>query len=159
MIRTAKPEDRNAIWAIIGPVFCSGETYAIDRDISEEDALDYWLGADHETFVFERNGEVVGTYYMCANKDGGGAHIANCGYMTSPTAQGRGIARRMGEHSISHAKSRGYRGIQFNCVVSSNERAIKLWESLGFETVGRIPGGFKHPSLGYIDALIMFRNL
>ncbi len=159
MIRLAESKDKKAIWAILGPVIRAGETYAINRDISENDALAFWLSPDRETFVFDDNGEVYGTYYICANKDGGGAHVANCGYMTAPSAQGRGIARRMGMHSISHAKSLGFRAIQFNFVVSNNTRAIKLWQSLDFEIVGRLPGAFNHPSLGYIDALIMFREL
>jgi ribosomal protein S18 acetylase RimI-like enzyme len=159
MIRSAIPEDWDAVWSIIGPVIRAGETYSIDRDISEADAREYWMGSDRETFVLEEAGDALGTYYMCANASGGGDHVSNCGYMTAAAAQGRGVARRMCEHSLSHAKARGYRAIQFNFVVSSNERAIGLWESLGFEVVGRLPLAFKHPSQGYIDALIMYRTL
>lgn len=159
LIRPARREDGAAIWSIIGPVIRAGETYALDPDMSETDALAYWLSAENETFLAEEGGAIVGTYYLRSNHGGGGAHIANCGYMTSATATGRGIARRMCQHSLEHARSRGFRGMQFNFVVSSNERAVRLWQSLGFEIVGRLPLAFRHPSLGYVDALVMFQAL
>jgi ribosomal protein S18 acetylase RimI-like enzyme len=65
----------------------------------------------------------------------------------------------MYEHSLIHAQSSGYRAMQFNFVVSSNERAVRLWQSLGFEIVGRLPGAFRHPAQGYVDALVMYRSL
>jgi ribosomal protein S18 acetylase RimI-like enzyme len=159
LIRPARPDDRAAIWNIIGPVIRAGETYALDRDMSEADALAYWLGPDKETFVAEEEGAILGTYYMRPNQAGGGGHVCNCGYVTAAEACGRGVARRMGEHSLEHARGRGYRAMQFNFVVSSNERAVRLWQSLGFEIAGRLPLAFEHPSLGPVDALVMFRAL
>ena len=85
--------------------------------------------------------------------------MANCGYVTAEAAQGRGIARAMCEHSLARARERGFMAMQFNFVVSTNERAAKLWESLGFETVGRLPRAFRHPEKGLVDALVMYRNL
>lgn len=159
LIRPATREDHAAIWAILEPVIRAGETYALDRDMSEADALAYWLGADKETFVAEEEGAVLGTYYIRANQPGGGAHVCNCGYMTGAQATGRGVARAMCLHSLDHARARGYRAMQFNFVVSTNERAVRLWESLGFAIVGRLPGAFAHPSLGDVDALVMFQPL
>ncbi len=159
LIRRADMSDAAAIWRIIGPTIRAGETYTLDRDMSEEDALEHWLGDDRETFVALDGDEIVGTYYMRANQAGGGRHICNCGYITSPSATGRGVARAMCLHSLEHARRLGYRGMQFNFVVSSNTRAVDLWRSLGFETVGRLPQAFHHPSLGYVDALVMFRSL
>ncbi|HWT12416.1 MAG TPA: GNAT family N-acetyltransferase [Allosphingosinicella sp.] len=159
LIRPAAPGDRPAIWSIIAPVIHGGETYALDRDLSENEALAYWLGPDKETFVAVEEGAVLGTYYMRPNQAGGGGHVCNCGYMTSAHAAGRGVARRMGLHSLDHARRRGYRAMQFNFVVATNERAVRLWESLGFAIVGRLPQAFKHPAKGYVDALVMFRML
>lgn len=159
LIRLARPEDAAAIWSIIGPTFRAGETYAIDPEISREDALAYWLGRDKETFVAEFEGEVVGTYYLRANQAGGGGHVCNCGYMTSATATGRGVARQMCEHSFQHARERGFRAMQFNFVVSTNERAVALWKSLGFDVVGTLPSAFQHPTRGYVDAFVMFQAL
>jgi ribosomal protein S18 acetylase RimI-like enzyme len=159
LIRPARPEDAVVLWSIIGPVIRAGETYTLDRQMSEGDALAYWLAADKETFVAEENGVILGTYFIRSNQAGGGAHVCNCGYITSAAATGRGIARLMCQHSLNHARARGYRAMQFNFVVSTNERAVRLWESLGFEIVGRLPLAFKHPIHGYVDALVMFQSL
>ncbi len=158
-IRKAEARDAAAIAAIIIPVIREGATYALDRSLSEADALAYWMAPDKETFVAEQDGAIIGTYYMRPNQAGGGRHVCNCGYMTSTAATGRGIARRMCEHSLQHARSRGYRAMQFNFVVSTNERAVRLWQSLGFEIVGRLPGAFGHPAAGYVDAFVMYRQL
>ncbi len=144
---------------MIEPVIRAGETYALPHDMGEAEALAYWTGPDRETFVAEEDGRPVGTYYLKANQLGGGAHIANCGYVTSPEATGRGVARRMCTHSLAQAQHRGFRAMQFNLVVSTNSAAVHLWHSLGFETVGRLPGAFLHPKSGYVDALVMFKVL
>jgi ribosomal protein S18 acetylase RimI-like enzyme len=136
-----------------------GETYPLPRDMSREAALGYWFSAEKETFVWEENGAVLGTYFLKANQQGGGAHVANCGYVTSEQAQGRGIARAMCLHSLERASQRGFQAMQFNFVVSTNERAVKLWGDLGFEIVGRLPGAFWHPLRGFVDALVMYRQL
>ncbi len=159
LIRPACQEDRMAIWSIIGPVIQAGDTYALDPSMGEADALAYWLGTDKEAFVAEDDGRVLGTYFMRPNQAGGGSHVCNCGYMTRSSAAGRGVARAMCTHSLAHARLRGYRAMQFNFVVSTNERAVRLWQSMGFEIVGRLPLAFHHPSLGYVDALVMYQHL
>ena len=158
-IQPATENDRDAIWAILEPMIRSGETYTLPRDMNKHQALEYWFAADKETFVWKENGAVLGTYFLKANQQGGGAHVANCGYVTAPAAQGRGIARQMCLHSLERAKERGFRAMQFNFVVSTNERAVKLWTNLGFEIVGRLPFSFEHPKLGFVDALVMYRKV
>ncbi|KTE31913.1 acetyltransferase [Sphingopyxis sp. HIX] len=159
VIRPAAAGDRAAIWAIIGPVIGAGETYTLDRGMGEDAALAYWFGADKAVFVAEEDGVVLGTYYLRANQAGGGAHVANCGYMTGAAATGRGVARAMALHSFDAAKARGFRAMQFNFVVASNDRAVRLWQSLEFAVVARLPDAFEHPALGFVDALVMFRAL
>lgn len=159
VIRRASPNDAAAIAAIVLPIIREGATYTLAPDMSEVDALSYWMGADKETFVAEREGAIVGTYYVRANQAGGGAHVCNCGYMTAAAAAGQGIARRMCEHSLAYARSRGYLAMQFNFVVGTNVRAIRLWQALGFEIVGRLPLAFRHPTCGLVDALVMYRQL
>jgi ribosomal protein S18 acetylase RimI-like enzyme len=158
-IRRTDSNDRSSIAEIILPVIRDGTTYALDPDMSEAAALAYWMGPDKETFVAEEGGVIVGTYYLRPNQAGGGSHVCNCGYMTRTAATGRGIARQMCEHSLRYARSRGYRAMQFNFVVSTNERAVRLWESLGFEIVGRLPGAFQHAVHGDVDALVMYQRL
>jgi ribosomal protein S18 acetylase RimI-like enzyme len=159
LIRPAANEDANAIWAIMEPIIRAGETYTLPRDMDKERALAYWLSDEREVFVAEDNGDVVGTYCLQANQKGGGAHVANCGYMTAVSATGRGVARAMCTHSLGRARKRGFRAMQFNFVISTNERAVRLWQSFGFEVVGRLPGAFQHPAQGYVDAYIMYRDL
>lgn len=157
-IRPAAPDDAPAIWSILEPTIRAGETYTLPRDMRETDALAYWLGPDRETFVAE-DGTVVGTYFLKANQAGGGDHVANCGYMTAAAAAGRGIARAMCLDSLDRARERRFAAMQFNFVVAANHRAVRLWESLGFVVVGRLPGAFRHPSAGFVDALVMYRTL
>jgi ribosomal protein S18 acetylase RimI-like enzyme len=158
-IRRATRADADAIWRIMGPTIRAGETYALDRDLSEEGGLDYWLADDRETFVAEVGGEILGTYCIRRNQAGGGAHVCNCGYMTAAQAAGRGVARAMCAHSLDYARAAGFRAMQFNFVVSTNLRAVKLWQTFGFGIVGRLPEAFEHPKLGYVDALVLYRKL
>lgn len=158
-IRPAADTDRAAILAIVGAVLRAGETYALARDLTTEQTLVYWFAPSHEVFVAEQDGMILGTYYLMANQQGGGAHVANCGYMTAPAAQGKGIARAMCEHSLIRAAERGFRAMQFNHVVSTNTRAVALWQKLGFDIVGTLPGAFNHPTQGFVDSYVMFRAL
>jgi ribosomal protein S18 acetylase RimI-like enzyme len=158
-IRAATPADGEGIWNILEPVIRAGETYPLARDMSREDALAYWFTPGHEVFVACEEDQILGTYYLRANQKGGGAHVANCGYMTARWATGRGVARSMCEHSLRAAAGRGFRAMQFNFDVSTNERAVRLWQSCGFEIVGRVPGAFRHPALGDVETLVMFRML
>jgi ribosomal protein S18 acetylase RimI-like enzyme len=159
IVRGAKLEDADAIWRILEPMVGAGETYPLPREMSKGEALDYWMGADHEVFVAEEDGNILGTYFLKANQKGGGTHVANCGYVTAAAAQGRGVARMMCEHSIKRAKERAFRAMQFNFVVATNENAVRLWQSCGFAIVERLPEVFLHPRLGYVDALVMYRLL
>lgn len=158
-VRRATGADRAAIWTIIAPAIRAGETYALPRDMSEADALAYWCSPDQTPFVAEADGAVVGTYYLRANQQGGGGHVANCGYMTAAAATGRGVARAMCLHSLDEARGRGFLAMQFNFVVSTNQRALRLWQSLGFAIVGTLPEAFRHPAAGLVDAYVMFRKL
>jgi ribosomal protein S18 acetylase RimI-like enzyme len=159
LIRLGRDTDAAALWRILEPTIRAGETYPLPRDMDEAAALAYWRQPAHEVFVAESDGRVVGTYYLKANALAGGSHVANCGYMVAPDTWDKGIARAMCEHSLARAKERGFRSMQFNLVISTNERAVHLWQSCGFEIVGRLPGAFNHPRFGYVDALVLFRDL
>ena len=160
LIRAVVAEgDRETVWSIIRPVIAAGEAYALPRDWSRDEALGYWFAPENEVFLAEADGRALGACYLKPNKLGGGAHIANAGFATAEDARGRGVARAMGEHILAHARAGGFRAMQFNFVVSSNVPAVRLWTSLGFETLGRVPEAFAHPTLGFVDALVMFRRL
>ena len=159
LIRPAHSGDADALWAILEPHVRAGETFALPRDWTRQQALEYWLAPNHGAFVAEEDGEVLGSYYLRANQLGGGSHVANAGYATAPAASGRGVARAMCAHSLGEARARGFRAMQFNIVVSSNARAVALWQSFGFAIVGTLPGAFDHPNRGFVDAYVMFREL
>jgi ribosomal protein S18 acetylase RimI-like enzyme len=144
---------------MLEPVIRAGEVFALPVDMPREQALAYWFAAGNWVFVAEDEGLVVGSYYVRANQRGGGSHVANCGYLTAGWALGRGVAGAMCAHSLEFAKSIGFRAMQFNFVVSTNEAAVHLWLKHGFEVVGRLPEAFEHPRLGYVDALVMWRVL
>ncbi|MEQ1901112.1 MAG: GNAT family N-acetyltransferase [Devosia sp.] len=158
-LRPALGSDWPAMWAILEPIMREGETFALPRDGSEEIGRAYFASPEKRNFVAVEEGAVLGASYVRANQQGGGAHIANCGYMTAPAARGRGVARALCAHSIEVAREMGFSGIQFNFVVSTNEPAVHLWHSFGFETLARLPGAFDHPRLGRVDALVMFKRL
>jgi ribosomal protein S18 acetylase RimI-like enzyme len=158
-IRPAESADSAAIWTILEPVIRAGETYTLPRELSREEALAYWCADPHEVFVADQGSDLLGTYFLRANQRGGGSHVANCGYITALAASGQGVARAMCAHSLAHAKSRGFRAMQYNFVVSTNQRAVRLWQSFEFEIVGRLPGAFLHPAAGYVDAYVMYRML
>lgn len=158
-IRPAAPDDADAIWQILSPMLAAGDTYALPRDWTREQALAYWLAPEKQSFIACLEGRAAGTYYLKANQAGGGAHVANCGYVTAGWAAGRGVARAMCAHSLQTARQAGFRAMQFNLVVSTNARAVKLWQHMGFGIAGRLPGAFRHPEQGFVDALVMYQRL
>lgn len=158
IIRLATSADWPAIWTILEPVFRAGDTYAVDRTISQDAARALWMDAPAATFVAEGGG-IIGTYYIKTNHHGGASHICNCGYVTAAHAQGRGVARAMCEHSQGAARTLGYRAMQFNLVLASNVGAVALWQKLGFAIVGTLPAAFDHPTQGSVDAHVMWKTL
>src|SRR6266436_2129912 len=153
------PADSDSVWAILESTIRAGETYTLPRDMSRKEALHYWFAPQHQVFIAEEHTHILGTYFLQANQQGGGSHVANCGYVTAPWATSRGVARAMCAHSLDRARERSFTAMQFNFVVSTNERAVALWQTFGFEIVGRLPGAFHHPTMGYVDALVMYRSL
>jgi len=158
-IRPAGPQDQDAIWAILEPVYRAGETYCIPRDIPRQAALQDWFAAPFRVFVAEARGAVLGTSHIGPNRPGGGAHVANASFATAPAARGQGVAARLVAHAKDWARGEGFRAMQFNFVVASNSDAVHLWQKAGFTVVGRLPGAFVHPRLGHVDALVMYHDL
>jgi L-amino acid N-acyltransferase YncA len=158
-IREATLEDSNAIWDIFSAVIKTGDTYVFDPETKKEDLPKYWFASNMKTYVAEKDNRIIGTYFIKPNQIDLGSHIANCGYMVDKDARGLGAGKQMYAHSVELAKSLGYKAMQFNFVVSTNESAVQLWQKSGFRIIGTIPKGFKHSKLGYVDAYIMFMEL
>ncbi len=147
------------MWRVFQAVVATGDTYVFAADTPRDDAREYFLGPDMASFVAEVDGAIVGMYKLIPNRRDRGSHVANASYMVDPSFGGRGVGRQMGLHSLREARERGYVAMQFNFVVSTNTRAVKLWESLGFSIVGVQPRVFRHQSLGDVDAYVMHRFL
>lgn len=158
-MRPAVEADHDALWNMLRPVFRAGDTYAMDPEIDRKGALDYWCGADGGVWLAEENNRPLGSYYLKTNQRGGGAHVCNCGFVTSSAARGKGVARLMLAHALQSARDAGFYAMQFNFVVVTNTRAIEIWTRAGFDTVGRLPDAFRHPRKGLVDALVMYRRL
>ena len=158
-IRPARESDRDSIWPILEAVIRAGETYPLPSDMSKDESLSYWFAGGHEVFVAEDGNSIVGTYFLQPNQKGAGSHVANCGYMSLPSARGHGVGSAMCAHSLERARSRGFKAMQFNFVVSTNEGAVRLWKKHGFQIAGTLPKAFLHPERGYVDAYVMYREL
>lgn len=159
-IRRFRTEDWAQLWPLLQTTFASGDTYAYAPDSSEEEIHKTWIEAPLATYVAcSDDGAILGSYMLKANQPGLGSHVCNCGYVTAADARGQGIASAMCEHSQAEARSFGFRAMQFNLVVSTNTGAVRLWQKLGFDIVGTLPGAFKHRQLGYVDAHVMFKQL
>jgi L-amino acid N-acyltransferase YncA len=160
-IRDATADDWPAIWPFFRQIMAAGETYAYDPEMTESAARQMWLVSPPGAAVaaVARDGAVVGTASMYANRPGPGAHVASASFMVDPARSGRGTGRALGEHVLEWARRSGFRAIQFNAVVETNEPAVALWRSLGFSVIGTVPQAFAHPTHGLVGLHIMHRFL
>ena len=158
-IRKALETDFPNMLPIFHEIIQGGDTYDFEETASEKDAFEYWFGKGVTSFVMEDEGKILGFYKIIQNHRGWGSHVANASFMVASHARGKGIGRKMGEDCIRLAREMGFRAIQFNFVISTNEPAMKLWKSLGFKELCRLPGAFNHKKLGYVDAVIFFMEL
>jgi GNAT superfamily N-acetyltransferase len=151
--------DRGGLWEILCPIIRQGETYAFPRDWDEETAIQYWCHPSHRVHVAIIEEKILGTYFIHENQKGGGSHVCNCGYATHQSNMSHGIGYEMCLHSLELGRSLGYSAMQYNFVISTNERAVKLWQRCGFDIVGTLPGAFESPSSGLVDVFVMFQRL
>lgn len=158
-IRLAVEEDFSEIWRIFQNVIAGENTYVNRHDTTKDEAYAKWMAKNVQTFVAEINDKIVGAYLIKPNQVDLGSHVANASYIVDTNTRGLGVGKSLALHSIAQAKTLGYRAMQFNFVVSANEPAVKLWRSVGFKIIGTIPKAFKHSTLGYVDAYVMFLEL
>lgn len=159
IIRRATEADFDAMWSIFRAVVATGDTYPFAPDTPREDAHAYWFGPGATSYVAEDEQHIVGMYKIVQNQRDLGSHVANASFMVDPARSGKGIGRQLGVHCLREARDRGFLAMQFNYVVSTNEPAVALWRSLGFDVIGTVPRAFKHRELGFVDTYVMYRPL
>lgn len=157
--RFDKEKDAEAVWEILNLVVEGGDTLVFAPDSSKEKMLTYWGTDDKFAYVCEIENQIVGTFYIKANQPDLGSHVANAGYLVHPNQRGKGIAETMCKFSLEEARNLGFKAMQFNIVISTNEVAVRLWQKCGFEIIGRIPKAFQHQKLGLVDAFVMYQWL
>ncbi|RVV97832.1 N-acetyltransferase [Mesobaculum littorinae] len=158
-IREIGREEEETVWRLLKPIVEAGETLCAPPGGGRAGGLAYWWPATARVFLAEAEGTPLGTAYLRPNQTGGGAHVCNAGFATAPEAKGRGVARALLVRVLDEARAAGFAAMQFNFVVASNTRAIAIWESHGFEVVGRLPCAYRPLSGGEVDALVMYRRL
>lgn len=160
LIRPFEPHDWPGVWRIVEPVFRHGATFPNAVDTNEAEAHRYWTEAPLATCVAADEANVVrGIYYLRANQPPLGAHVANCGYVVDAERRRQGIGSALCVHSQELAVRLGFRSMQYNLVVTTNEEGVRLWQRHGFDIVGRLPGAFRHADLGFVDAYVMYKVL
>lgn len=149
------------VWEIIRCVTSAGETYTYPTELTEDFARTLWLQAPPGQTVVARDkeGAVLGSAKMGPNQMGPGAHVATASFMVSEAARGQGVGRALGQYAVDWARDAGFRSMQFNAVVETNEPAVRLWKSLGFRIIGTVPEAFRHPKRGFVGLFVMHRAL
>jgi ribosomal protein S18 acetylase RimI-like enzyme len=159
VMRRAKSTDLDRVWELWQLVVAQKVYFPYDETYSRSDMEQSWINLKNAVVVAELDGKILGAYILKPNQPAYGAHIVNAAYMVDTDARGLGLGSKLCAHSVEIAKELGYRGMQFNLVVSTNEAGIRAWKANGFEIIGTIPGGFYHVEKGYVDAYIFFRSL
>ncbi len=159
-IREATVDDWPAIFPFFTAIVDGGETYAYPEGLDSGAARALWMpGPPARTVVAVDGPQVLGSATMGPNRPGRGSHVATGSFMVSPAAQGRGVGRALGDHVVSWARAAQYLGVQFNAVVETNTTAVRLWQSLGFEIVGTVPGAFRRRDGSYVGLHVMYLDL
>lgn len=157
-IRPAIEDDFDAMWLIFHQVVASGDTYVYAPDTNEEECHKILFENTHP-FVATIDDNIVGLFVIRQNKTGLGSHVCNAGFMVSLDHRRQGIGKVMGQYALKEAKKIGFKAMQYNVVVSTNDKAIALWKSLGFTIIGTVPQAYQHSKHGLVDIYIMHRFL
>lgn len=153
------PQETEAVRALLNLVIIDDQTYPQEKPVSEVEFAAYWLVKDAFVVRESNTKEIFGAFYIKPNFPGRCSHICNAGFIVHPEQRGKGIGKFMGEKMLEIAGWRGYAAVMFNLVFETNIASLKLWESLGFETIGRIPAAAHLNDGRLVDALMLYRKL
>ena len=126
----------------------------------EPNALrEYWFGSAIHPYVAEQDGEVIAVFRVRPIRDGEGAHVAHASFVVEPAHRGNGVGSRMAERAVDEAHRLGFRAMQFGFVPCTRAGSVALWQRLGFAIVGTLPGCYRDPGRGDVDAYVLPREL
>ena len=152
VVRQYVTEDLPMMIAIWNEIVEEGIAFPQEDCLNEDSGRDFF-SAQTYTAVAENteNGEVLGLYILHPNNVGRCGHIANASYAVSGKCRGLHIGERLVKDCLDQCHKHGFRVLQFNAVVATNIHARHLYERLGFQQLGIIPGGFRMKDGHYED--------
>jgi ribosomal protein S18 acetylase RimI-like enzyme len=159
------PQEQELVRTLLNFIILEGKTYPQKQPLTSTEFAAYWLNQDAfvvrgvEQGTQHKAKEILGAFFIKPNFPGRCSHICNAGFIVLPRMRGQGIGRFMAEAMLEIATSLGYEAVMFNLVFETNIPSIALWQSLGFETIGKIPHAAKLASGQIANALIMYRGL
>lgn len=159
-IRRATDQDWPLIYPFYAAIMAEGKTYPFPERQTLDEARPWWMEQPPgQTVVAVTGSAILGSAKMGPNRPGRGSHVATASFLVDPARQGEGVGRALGEYVLDWCRSAGFAAIQFNAVVESNVRAVRLWQSLGLQIIGTVPESFDHPDHGLVGLHIMYRRL
>ena len=162
------PAESETVRAMLNTVIVEGVSYPQAEPLTPEGFANYWLkeGAfvvrlrqEMESVPTPLSSKIAGAFYIKPNFPGRCGHICNAGFIVAPEVRGQGIGRLMGEAMLTIARDRGYLGVMYNLIFATNVASLRLWESLGFQAIGRIPRAAHLPDGHFVDAIMMYKSL
>lgn len=158
IVREYEEKDIEAMARIWNQVVEDGVAFPQEETLTKETARAFFE-AQSFTGVAEEDGEILGLYILHPNNVGRCGHISNASYAVKRGERGRHIGEALVRHCLETGRELGFRLLQFNAVVASNQAAIHLYRKLGFVQLGVIPGGFRLPDGSYEDILPFYHTL
>lgn len=160
IIREYKSSDANEAAAIWNEVVDDGVAFPQEEDLTEENANAFFKQQTYTGVAEDQDsGEIVGMYILHPNNVGRCGHICNASYAVRKDIRGEHIGEKLVKDCLKMAHEKGFRILQFNAVVANNIHAIHLYERLGFQKIGTVPGGFRMPDGSYEDILLFYHTV
>lgn len=140
-----------------------GTSYPHNQFPCDEEFQDYWISGKSTVVAYladrVHDERILGAFYLKQNWPGRAQHVANAGFIVAPEWRGKGLGQLLGVTMLRYARDLGYRSVLFNLVFSENVTARRLWQKLGSQELGIIPGAVLKNDGTFQDAIIMWRSL
>ena len=157
-IRKYKASDLPVIIELWNSVVEAGDAFPQEELLDEETGAAFFA-AQSCTVVLEEDDQVLGLYILHPNNVGRCSHIANASYVIDASVRGKHLGEALVFDSIRKARALGFQILQFNAVLENNVRARHLYERIGFQQLGVIPGGFRMKNGQYENICLYYYKL